>query len=179
MKSRLLWMIGCLALLFPLPGETGVPRVIVHEDFGTLDKVYQVGNLYFAGQPDKTTLQYFKNRGGVTVINLRDPSEQALDERALVKSLGLRYYNFPVPRNRPVNPSIMLAVSWAIEREGAVPILVHCSSGNRAALALAAHGTRLLGWSREDALRLAEQAGMTRPGARKKLEALLEEGLEP
>ena len=154
-------------------------EVAVLEHFGTLDRVYRVGNLYFAGQPDKATLQYFKNRGGVAVINLRDPSEYRMDERALTREIGLRYYNFPVPGKQPVNPSIMLAASWAIEHEGAVPILVHCSSGNRAAVALAAHVIRVLGLSRDDAIRTAESAGMTKPKTREKLEQLLDGGLTP
>ncbi len=179
MKTLLTFLLTGLLFL-----QAGVIRaqpvpVTVLEHFGTLDKVYQVGNLYFAGQPDKTTLQYFRNRGGVTVINLRDPSETQQDERALAREIGLRYYNFPVAKKQPVNPSIMLATSWAIEREGAVPILVHCSSGNRAAVALAAHFTRTLGLGKKEAVQAAEAGGLTKPGTREKLNQLLEKGLAP
>jgi protein tyrosine phosphatase (PTP) superfamily phosphohydrolase (DUF442 family) len=154
-------------------------QVKLLKPFGTLEQVYQIGNLYFAAQPDKATLEYFKKLGGKTVINLRDPSELKFDERQMAHGLGLRYYNFPVPGKQPVNPSIMLAISWAIEHEGDVPIFVHCSSGNRAAVALGAHFTRKLSLTQDEAVVVAERAGLTKPGSRKKLIALLQEGLTP
>ena len=154
-------------------------QVKLLKPYGNLDHVYQIENLYFAAQPDKATLEHFKNLGGKTVINLRDPSELKFDERLMVHGLGLKYYNFPVPGKQPVNPSIVIAISWAIEHEGNVPIFVHCSSGNRAAVALGAHLTLSLGLSQGDAIEVAERSGLTHPGARKKLISLLKEGLAP
>lgn len=154
-------------------------QVKLLKPFGTLDHVYQIGNLYFAAQPDKTTLKHFKNLGGKTVINLRDPSELKFNERLMAHDLGLRYYNFPVTGKQPINPSIMLAVSWAIEQEGNEPIFIHCSSGNRAAVALGAHFTRKLGLTQDEAVAVAGRSGLTNPGSRQKLIALLKRGLRP
>jgi len=159
--------------------STDIVQVKILKPFGNLEQVYQIENLYFAGQPDKATLEHFRSLGGETVINLRDPSELKFNERLMVHDLGLRYYNFPVPGKQPVNPSIMLATSWAIEHEGKVPIFVHCSSGNRAAVALAAHLTRKLGLTQDEAVSISERSGLTHPNTRKKLIALLNEGLKP
>ena len=159
--------------------STAVAQVKILKPFGNLEQVYQVENLYIAGQPDKTTLEHFRSLGGKTVINLRGPSELKFNERLMMHSLGLRYYNFPVPGKQPINPSIMLAISWAIEHEGKVPIFVHCSSGNRAAVALAAHLTRKLDLTQNEAVSISERSGLTHPNTRKKLIALLKEGIKP
>lgn len=190
LKQKQWTYIGLVILSMLLLGDIKVSAADEHKSaeaiqvkllkpFGNLNHVYQIGNLYFAAQPDKATLEHFKNLGGKTVINLRDPSELKFDERLMVHGLGLRYYNFPVPGRQPVNPSTMMAVSWAIEREGKVPIFVHCSSGNRAAVALGAHLTLALGLNQDDAIEVAERSGLTHSGARKKLIALLKEGLAP
>ena len=143
------------------PDKQKIKTIITHKNWGNLERVRQYKNLYFAGQPDEAALIYFKNLGGVAVINLREPWETDFDEQPYVEELGLEYYSFPVPGKKELNASTMDKIGKSIEQKGDAPVMVHCASGNRAAAWLATHLVTIHKKSLNDALEVAKSVGLT------------------
>jgi uncharacterized protein (TIGR01244 family) len=86
-----------------------------------------------AGQPSEDALGRLKALGFKTVINLRTPGEHnAAAEEEAVRAQGLRYVSIPV--NSPTfGPAEVSAVRAILDDESAAPVLLHCTTANRAA----------------------------------------------
>lgn len=80
-------------------------------------------------------LPEIKKLGFVSVINLREATEQGADvekEQQVAASLGLKYFHVPFNAAKP-DPAAADAFLAAIKTPGAEPAFIHCASGNRAA----------------------------------------------
>lgn len=125
-----------------------------------------------SAQPDAAALEAIADEGYVAVIDLRGPDEdRGLDEQSAVESLGMRYVSLPVANASALtyeNANALDEILSGIDG----PVLLHCSTGNRAG-ALLALRERLNGASAEDALAVGKAGGLTRP----ELEATVEERL--
>jgi uncharacterized protein (TIGR01244 family) len=124
-----------------------------------------------SGQPDEAVLQLIADAGFAAVVDFRSPAEdRGLDEQKAVERLGMVYATLPVSGPSDVTFDNAAALDQILaENEGRV--LLHCSSGNRAA-ALYALREKLLGASNDDALAVGKVAGLTR------LESIVTERLE-
>ena len=86
-----------------------------------------------AGQPSDDALGKLKALGFKTVINLRRPGEQKAGvEEEAVRAQGLRYVSVPVD-SATFGPAEVSAVRAVLDDESAAPVLLHCTTANRAA----------------------------------------------
>jgi len=140
------------------------------QTWGGVDNVVGVRNLYFSAQPDLAALQAARQHGVGVVINLREPGETDWDEQQAATDLGLAYYNVPISRSGPGFVSADLdRISALVADNSDTRILLHCSSGNRAAAWFATHLARDHGMAAADAIELAEKAGMTSDGLKQRV----------
>jgi uncharacterized protein (TIGR01244 family) len=113
-----------------------------------------------SGQPTAEQLATVAAAGYMTVIDLRTPKEdRGMDEEAVVKKLGMTYVSIPIDGAGGVTfanaATLDKLLSTAKE-----PVLLHCSSGNRAG-ALLALRAKHDGADDDDALALGVAAGVT------------------
>jgi uncharacterized protein (TIGR01244 family) len=128
-----------------------------------------------AGQPDEAALRDLAKDGFVAVIDLRGADEDRGldDERKAVEALGMNYISLPVVGADAINYENAAALDELLGRMPG-PVLVHCSSGNRAG-ALLALRQRLNGVSAEEAFAIGVAAGMSSPAMREAAKARLDE----
>jgi protein tyrosine phosphatase (PTP) superfamily phosphohydrolase (DUF442 family) len=70
------------------------------KDFKGVDILYQIGNIYSAGQPTLEGIRELKEQGFKRVINIRNEGEMDFsEEEALCQELGLEYVHLPVIDN--------------------------------------------------------------------------------
>jgi uncharacterized protein (TIGR01244 family) len=127
------------------------------------------------GQPDASDLEEAAAAGYRTVVNFRDLSEPGAlpDEETRAAGLGLRYVYVPVtPRTLSWSHADRLAAVLATP--DAAPVLLHCSTGGRAAAVYALWQAKYAGVPAADALSTAESAGL-KPEARDALVRVLSE----
>jgi protein tyrosine phosphatase (PTP) superfamily phosphohydrolase (DUF442 family) len=127
-----------------------------------MDNTVRVGDLLFGGQPSKEALLELGSQGYKTVLTTRGLNELPWDEKALADSLGLRFVS--IPMDKPVTAITDEQISQFADlmETGERPMILHCSSGNRVAGLWAVWLAEREGLAPADALRLGEQAGMTR-----------------
>lgn len=126
-----------------------------------------------AGQPNAAQLAAAAASGITTVIDLRGIAEdRGIDEEATVEELGMRYVALPVEGAADITYANAAALDKLLaDAEG--PVLIHCSSGNRAG-ALLALRAKLAGADAESALALGVAGGVT--GLKATVEEKLEQG---
>lgn len=155
--------LGCCFLIVVL-GACGDQTVEVSPSvaWGAASSVVQSGNLYFAGQPDRQTLETARSAGIQTVLNLRMPDEMDWDEAAVAAELGLEYLDMPISRSGPgFDSEIIERLHRYISDHPNEKILMHCSSGNRVSAWYALYLVQKKGYSLDEALPIAEQTGLT------------------
>ena len=135
-------------------------------------------NIYFSGQPPLKNMAELKLKGFSTVINLRQEKENvyfASEEEKAVKEAGLSYVHAPMKGSEPLSDTKLKEITEAVvahRKEG--KILVHCSSGNRAALWAGGHFFSDHGSSKEEAFEIAKRLGLTNRSLQKNLKNYLE-----
>jgi len=88
-------------------------------------------HLVTGGQPGPDQFRALREAGVEVVLDIRDPMEpRPFDEAALLRELGMRYYNIPVVSGR-VDDSVMAEILEVLRREAGSSMLFHCASGNR------------------------------------------------
>jgi len=119
------------AALASSPAPTAAP---VNVDANDIPNYHLVRpGLATAGQPSDDALGKLKGLGFKTVINLRTPGEQkAGAEEEAVRAQGLRYVSIPV-NSATFGPAEVSAVRAVLDDESAAPVLLHCTTANRAA----------------------------------------------
>jgi len=147
---------GCLHS-DPTPDEVQDPVT-----WGAAKSVRRIRHLWIADQPDAAGFDAAKSAGVRVVIDLRAPGERDWDEAALVESRGLAYYNVPVVGSEPFSRAAFEEVERLVKANKGEQILIHCSSGNRAAGWLTAHLVEAHDMPFESALVIGRRAGITR-----------------
>ena len=127
-----------------------------------LPNFHQVNEkLYRGGQPKEEGFAELKKLGITTVIDLRDDDENALKEKALVESAGMRFINIPLANwNRPNIKDIdsIIAKIKAAENQ---PVFVHCKRGSdRTGTAIAVYRMTTDGKTAKEASDEAEDFGI-------------------
>ncbi len=119
-------------------------------------KMLRVGDLAIAGQPSAPQLGEIVKAGYKTVITVRKPDEIDWNEAAEVTSRGMRFGQIP-SAPETIEVSLLSRVRSMIE-QSPKPVLLHCSSGNRAAIVwgMLEAGKR----PDEEILQIAEDAGL-------------------
>jgi len=88
-----------------------------------------------AGAVTPSAVSEIKKMGFVSIINLRQPTEQGADidgETAAAKTAGIKFYNIPFNNAAP-DPAVVDKFLQTINQPGNQPAFIHCASGNRAA----------------------------------------------
>jgi len=152
----------------------------VDEDVTLYDglKAQKYSNIYFSGQPDLKKFSALKAQGFATVINLRQKDEGKYKEgteKAAVESTDLKYINIPTKGSAPLTDEHVSKITKAIvDNRSNGKVLVHCSSGNRAAMWAGAHFFRDHGFSKKEARRIAKKLGLNKDAPTKTLDSYLE-----
>ena len=141
--------------------------ITTHENWPGTENVREYHGIFFSGQPDAEGLKAFKLAGVTTVINLRPEDEMStldFDEAAEASELGLEYHAYPWPKKEALQAEAVQSIERvAVEKyKAGEKVLLHCSSGNRAAGWFAVHLRKGHGMSIEDAFGTAKAAGLSR-----------------
>lgn len=176
MRLRVAVLAAALAVLpaLALGEEILLEEVQGPVDWGAAKSVTRVRRLWLADQPDQQGLERARDNGVTVVINLREPGEMTWDENAAVEGLGLTYIAAPVAREGPLSKEAFERIEAVVKDRPGEQILIHCSTGNRAAAWLATHLVRSHGMKAEDALAVGKRAGLTKEETAAKVDQYLE-----
>lgn len=117
--------------------------------------------MYRGAQPRPGGIRRLTELGINTVINLRGPNAQTRADEAEAKSLGLNYFNIPLPIwGRPKEANIQRVLE-IINAPESGRVFVHCRDGfDRTGMIVALHRISREGWTMEMATAEAERSGM-------------------
>lgn len=132
------------------------------EKVNNYENFYKSGNFYFAGQPNLETLQWLKQEGVSTIINLRSNDEnkefskQAFSEEKVAKELGFNYVEIPMKGKEAFNPKTLKDFTEAIESANG-KILIHCKGAGRVTYVMMAYLIQTKGYTLEEAEKFGSQ----------------------
>jgi uncharacterized protein (TIGR01244 family) len=141
--------------------ERPIHEVGIRSEVTDLPKYnYPLPRIMTAGQPTVEGLQFAAADGYRTVIDLRGPKEdRGFDEGAAVRELGMSYVSLPIEGADGVSFENATALDRMLaEIDG--PVLIHCTTGNRAG-ALLALRAGLHGADTGSAMTIGRNAGLT------------------
>jgi len=116
------------------------------------------------GQPDENALREAADTGYRTIVNLRGPDEKGPfeNEEELVQSLGMDYVALPISGGADLNEHNAKLLAEILAEPSALPVMVHCGSGNRVGLLFAMKGFYVDGLDGPVALEIGTAAGARR-----------------
>lgn len=146
-------------------GDPGSDRVLVQEEFGSLDQVLRYHDLYLASEADDEVLELAARRGFRAVLDLRD--DETADERPLgphARRVGLVYVHVAVDPTALDDAAVDRALA-ALEPNGDErgPVLVFGGTVDSPAAVFAIHRAVVDGAAVEEALADGRAAGL-KPG---------------
>lgn len=129
-----------------------------------LPRLQQISErLYRGAQPRRGGLQRLTELGIKTVINLRGTDAKTRADAAEAKSLGLNYFNIPLPIWGRPNDADVRRIMEIINAPESGGVFVHCRDGiDRTGMIVALHRISSEGWSTETATAEALRSGMRR-----------------
>lgn len=116
-----------------------------------------------AGAVTPSAVSEIKKMGFVSIINLRQPTEQGADiegETAAAKTAGIKFYNIPFNNAAP-STAVIDQFLQTITQPGNQPAFIHCASGNRAAAMWLAKRVLVDKWDVDKAGAEAASLGLT------------------
>ena len=134
------------------------------DDYAQLPRFHQISDrLYRGAQPRKGGIRRLAELGMNTVINLRGSGPHTRADEAEARSVGLRYFNIPLPVwARPSDASIRRILE-IINAPESGRVFVHCKDGvDRTGTIVALHRITSEGWTTELATAEAVRYGMRR-----------------
>lgn len=133
-------------------------------------------DIFFSGQPTEEQLKELKKQGFATVISLRGTSENAgYDEEKVAKSHSLKFFRIPIKSAKAMTPEKVNEITKTIVKNRPNGrVLVHCASGGRVGLWAGAHFKNDHGYSEADAMKVAQEIGMSK-SYRKILQSLMKD----
>jgi len=118
-------------------------------------------NLIVGGQPSINDLEYLKDLGVTTVVNLRPNSEpNDFEEASVVEKLGMNYCHIPLSAIDSFTKEACQKLHVALASNE--PCLVHCATGNRVGALLALKSFWLDEHTAEQSLAYGKQTGLTK-----------------
>ena len=133
------------------------------EAFGNLKVVSQYGHVVFADQPDKATVGMLKDHDIGLVISIRGEAEdEGFDERKAVEEQGIPFVQIPYMKGRTIDLAAMDEILSVVNAAGenGTKVMLHCTHSQRAGSLLGAALYRDYGVSKEESLRIADDAGL-------------------
>lgn len=131
-------------------------------DVKDLMHLWQVENLFLAGQPTPQSVDDIKKLGVDKVFNLRGEGELDFSwEPDAFKSVGIDYEQFPIITAQGLDADNCERLSQGIE-EGK-NYFIHCGTANRVGAWLITYLVKFKGMDFEDAVNLASESGLTNP----------------
>jgi len=116
------------------PAQPHEPLPIVAANIAGLPNSFVVGDVIVAGKPTMEGMVNARDSGATLVINAQMQKELSYDERQVVQGLGMRYVDLGYT---PDTLDDVLIDSFIFEIKKHKPedgkLLLHCSSGSRAA----------------------------------------------
>ena len=127
-----------------------------------LNHLWQVDNLYLAGQPTEQSIQGIKDLGVTKVFNLRNSSEADFSfEENGFKKLGIGYVNIAIIKDQKLQKDKCDELSSLVANESAP--FIHCGTANRVGAWLITYLVKNKGMNFEDAVEVASNNGLTSP----------------
>jgi protein tyrosine/serine phosphatase len=125
---------------------------------------YEVNDhLLRGGQPTDAGIRELAANHVSMIIDLREPGVDTEAEKRLAESLGLKFQNVPLSSTRPPTFEELKRVLSLIVPDGAGKTFVHCLRGkDRTGTVIACYRIQHDGWRPEQALREAQEKGMSR-----------------
>ncbi|MBR9999208.1 MAG: hypothetical protein KFF73_09565 [Cyclobacteriaceae bacterium] len=102
--------------------------------------LYEAGDFFLAGQPEKGTYDTLYSLGLKMVINIRTEEEmeihalEAYDEKDYVREIGLDYIQVPIGGPAGFTPEAIAEIDKALKKTRG-RVLIHCRTAGRATLA--------------------------------------------
>jgi protein tyrosine phosphatase (PTP) superfamily phosphohydrolase (DUF442 family) len=130
---------------------------------------WQIGNFYVTAQPTEAGLTTASGLGIQSVICLRDATEVAKppypafdpDEDTTLTGLGMSFANIPFPHGMPQDQfNIRAGAVLAVLNQLPQPLLMHCSSADRASALWAVHLIVNCGLTTAQAIQYATISGL-------------------
>jgi protein tyrosine phosphatase (PTP) superfamily phosphohydrolase (DUF442 family) len=132
---------------------------------------WQVGDYYLTAQPTETGLSVANGLGIQSVVCLRDATEVAnppyppfdANEDLTLTGLGMNFVNIPFPHSTVLTQGlfgIRSAAVLSVLGQLPKPLLMHCSSGDRASALWAVYLMVNCGLTKQDAITYAEISGL-------------------
>ena len=120
--------------------------------------------LYVGGEQDAAQLRKLKESLGVAlVVDLRpEDAAGAVPEAKLAAAAGLRYQRIAIRGGDDLTLANAKRLDEALRGAKGAPVLVHCTSGNRAAALLALRDALVLGQPPEVALAFIGRSGLNK-----------------
>lgn len=128
--------------------------------------------VHVSGQPKDEAWAAYGAAGYRTIVNFRPSAEGADLERMLVAANGMQYFHLPVV-GAGITWGDADALAKILANPSNRPVLLHCSSGNRAAGVWALYQSRYKGLSKDAAIAAGLRVGPMKDATRKKLEEML------
>ncbi len=119
--------------------------------------------VFITSQPTQETFDALAQKGVKMVINMRRADEMAklsFDEKTAAKNAGMEYINIPMNTALPKQAEVDQILSTLAKSKDA-PVLLHCSSGNRAGAIWALYSGANNGLTPDDAIAEGKVAGLT------------------
>jgi uncharacterized protein (TIGR01244 family) len=146
---------------------------------GSIQRLHTYQGIFLASQPSPADFEQARKGGVRTVINQRHESEITdFDERAIVKSLGLRYEN-PAWNGTAELTDEVIDHTRDLLNTAERPILMHCSSANRTGAVWLAYRALDGGLSWDEALAEAKTVGLKSPEYEAKVREYVQRRQEP
>jgi protein tyrosine phosphatase (PTP) superfamily phosphohydrolase (DUF442 family) len=116
------------------------------------------------GQPDEIALRVAADSGYRTILNMRGPGEEGSleNEEDLVRSLGMDYIALPISGGAALNEKNAKRLAEILAEPSALPVMVHCASGNRVGILFGVKAFYLDGLDGPAALEYGKSAGARR-----------------
>lgn len=132
-------------------------------DVSEISYLWQLENLYLAGQPGPKTFLELKERGVKRVVNLRDASEGDFSfEEKLCRELGIEYVQFPIIVGGRLSVESCQRLNKMMEENKNE--FIHCGTANRVGSWLITYLVAKKGLDFDDAVDIASNSGLTNPG---------------
>jgi protein tyrosine phosphatase (PTP) superfamily phosphohydrolase (DUF442 family) len=134
------------------------------DQYPELPRIHQISErLYRGAQPRPGGLRRLTELGINTVINLRGADAQTRADEAEARSLGLNYFNIPLPIWGRPNDADVRRILEIIDAPESGHVFVHCRDGiDRTGMIAALHRINSEGWTTQKATTEAMQSGMRR-----------------
>lgn len=165
MKQNWLLAAGMCAALWMAVGPARAQEVTKENVEGIVNLRRLETTVACSGAVKPQALPNIKQLGFVSVINLREPTENGANveqEGDAAKAAGLRYFSIPFNGQNP-DPAAADKFLDAITSDGTQPAFIHCAGGGRAATMWFIKRVAVDHWDVERAEKEATELGMTSP----------------